>query len=229
MPQWAKTVSIYSKSSKKDINYLVCNNEAALLYMANLGCIEMNPWNSRTQYLNRPDYTVIDLDPSEKNTFGHVIETAQATKEVLDDANITGYCKTSGSSGLHIYIPLNAKYSYHEARDFTKLLCYYIEEKLPKLTSTKRAIKDRKGKVYLDYLQNRRGQTLASAYCVRPKSLAPVSCPISWDELNSNLKITDFNIHTVPNRIKKRGDIFKSIMQETIDMEKALFNLENLR
>ena len=193
--------------------------------MANLGCIEINPWNSRIQNLENPDYTIIDLDPSDKNTFEEVITVAQATKEVLDMAGIKGYCKTSGSSGMHIYIPLKAKYTYEESRDFTKLLCYYIHDMLPDLTSMARAVKDRKGKIYLDYLQNRRGQTLASPYCARPKPGATVSAPLEWKEVKSGLKIGDFTIKTMLKRLKTHGDLFTPVLETGIDMEKALIKL----
>ncbi len=225
LPDWVETVKIYSESSKKEIDYLLCQNEATLLYMANLGCIEINPWNSTIQNLEHPTYTVIDLDPSSKNTFEQVIEVALAAKEVLDLAKIKGFCKTSGSSGLHIYLPLDGKYSYEEARDFTKLLCYYIQEKLPKLTSMERAVKNRKDKIYLDYLQNRRGQTLAAPYCVRPKVGAPVSAPLSWKEVKPGLKILDYTIKTMPDRIKAMGEWFKPVLGKGIDMGKAIENL----
>jgi bifunctional non-homologous end joining protein LigD len=228
LPDWVATKKINSKSAEKDIEYLLCQNEATLLYMANLGCIEINPWNSRISELDNPDYTVIDLDPSENNSFEDVIEVALATKEVLDSAKIKGYCKTSGSSGLHIYIPLGAKYSYDEALAFTKLLCYFIHEKLPKLTSMERVVKSRKGKVYLDYMQNKRGQTLAAPYCLRPKEYAPASAPLEWKEVKSGLKILDFTIHSLPERIKKKGDIFTSVLLDTLDMENAIKNLNSL-
>ncbi|MBZ9728303.1 DNA ligase D [Salegentibacter sp. JZCK2] len=227
LPDWVATTEIYSESSEKDIEYMLCQNEATLLYMANLGCIEINPWNSRVENLDFPDYTVIDLDPSDKNTFEEVIEVAQAAKEVLDLAKIKGYCKTSGSSGLHIYIPLGANYSYNEARDFTKLLCYYIADKVPKITSMDRAKKKRTDKIYLDYLQNRRGQTLASAYCARPKPGAPVSAPLEWKEVKKGLKILDFTIKNMPQRIQKKGDLFTKVLDDGIDMEKAMQNLES--
>jgi bifunctional non-homologous end joining protein LigD len=227
LPDWVATTEIYSESSEKDIEYLLCQNEATLLYMANLGCIEINPWNSRIDNLDNPDYTVIDLDPSDKNTFDEVIEVAQAAKEVMDIAKIDGFCKTSGSSGLHIYIPLGGNYSYDEARDFTKLLCYYIAERVPKITSMDRAKKKRKDKIYLDYLQNRRGQTLASAYCVRPKPGAPVSAPLEWKEVKSGLKILDFNIKNMSQRIQKKGDLFKKVLGKGIDMEQAMQSLES--
>ncbi|HKL35740.1 MAG TPA: DNA ligase D, partial [Salegentibacter sp.] len=227
LPEWVASTEIYSESSEKDIEYLLCQNEATLLYMANLGCIEINPWNSRIGNLDKPDYTVIDLDPSDKNTFEEVIEVAQAAKEVLDLAKIEGFCKTSGSSGLHIYIPLGGNYNYNEARDFTKLLCYYIADKVPKITSMDRAKKKRKNKIYLDYLQNRRGQTLASAYCARPKPGAPVSAPLEWKEVKSGLKILDFNIKNMSQRIKKKGDLFQKVLKKGIDMEQAMQSLES--
>lgn len=225
LPDWVATTSIYSESSEKNIEYLLCQNEATLLYMANLGCIEINPWHSKVGNLDAPDYGVIDLDPSDKNTFEEVIEVAQAVKEVLDLANIDGFCKTSGSRGLHIYIPFGGQYSYQEGRDFIKLLCYFVQDKLPELTSMERAVKARKGKIYLDYLQNRRGQTIAAPYSVRPRKGATVSTPLEWDEVKSGLKITDFNIFNVPQRIAEKGDLFKELNSKTIDMEKALERL----
>lgn len=225
LPEWIETIKIHSESSKKEIDYLLCQNEATLLYMANLGCIEINPWNSTVHNLEKPSYTVIDIDPSDKNTFEQVIEVALAAKEVLDMAKIKSYCKTSGSTGIHIYIPLGEKYSYDEARDFTKLLCYFIQHKLPKLTSMERAVKNRKGKIYLDYLQNRRGQTLASAYCVRPKKGASVSAPLLWEEVKAGLKILDFTIKNMPERLETIGDIFLPVLQKGIDMEAAIDKL----
>ncbi|SHG61978.1 ATP-dependent DNA ligase LigD phosphoesterase module /ATP-dependent DNA ligase LigD polymerase module [Salegentibacter echinorum] len=227
LPKWVTTKKLYSESADKKIEYLLCQNEATLLYMANLGCIEINPWNSKIGSLENPDYTVIDLDPSENNSFNEVIEVAQAAKEVLDLAKIEGYCKTSGSSGLHIYLPLAGNYTYDEARDFTKLLCYYIAEKLPKLTSMDRAKKKRKNKIYLDYLQNRQGQTLAAAYCARPKPGAPVSAPLAWEEVKSGLEIRDFNIKNMPQRLTENGDLFQGVLDEGIQIEKAIESLEN--
>ncbi|MUP44389.1 DNA ligase D [Gramella sp. BOM4] len=229
LPGWIETVSIDSKSAKKQIEYMLCQNEANLLYMANLGCIEVNPWNSRIGNLENPDYTVIDLDPSEKNTFDEVIEVAHAAREILELANITACCKTSGSSGLHIYIPLQAQYTYEEARNFTKLICYFIKEKLSSLTSMERNLKKRGDKIYLDYLQNRRGQSLASVYCVRPKPGATVSAPIEWNELKKGLKISDFNINNMAERLEQKGDLFRDVLKKGLDMEKALERLNDLK
>lgn len=219
---WMETVEVYSESNKENLNYLLCQNEATLLYMANLGCIEINPWNSRTSNIENPDYAIIDLDPSKENTFEDVIETALATKEVLDLWKIPGFCKTSGSSGIHIIIPLGAKYSYDQARDFTKLICLQIQRKLPELTTLERTINKRNGKIYLDFLQNRRGQTLAAPYCVRPKEGAPVSAPLEWKEVKSGLNVLDFTMQNMPQRIQKKGDLWQGFMEKAIDMEDVL-------
>ncbi|MDT0685099.1 DNA ligase D [Autumnicola psychrophila] len=225
LPDWIETTKIHSKSSEKDIEYMLCQKEATLLYMANLGCIEINPWSSRVQNLENPDFTVIDIDPSEKNTFEEVIEVAQAAKVVLEKAGIEGYCKTSGSSGIHVYIPLGALYTYEEGRDFTKLLCYFINEMLPEITTMERNVRKRKGKIYLDFLQNRRGQTLAAPYCARPKPGATVSAPLLWKEVKSGLQLSDFNIKTMPERIERKGDLFAGVLKSGIDMGEALERL----
>lgn len=221
-PDWIKTKSVYSESTEKDIDYMLCQNEATLIYMANLGCIEINPWNARTGSLDKPDYLVIDLDPSDKNGFEQVIEVAQAFHGLLEELKIEGYCKTSGASGLHIYLPLGAKYSFEQVRDFCRLLCTIIQERLPKLTTMERTLKARKGRIYLDYLQNRSGQTLASVYSVRPKAGAPVSTPLLWSEVNSKLDKNDFTIFTIHERLKEHQDLFKPVLGKGIKMEKAL-------
>jgi len=226
LPSWIETLEQFSKSSDRTINYLLCQNEATLLYMANMGCIEINPWNSRIGLLDKPDYAIIDLDPSDTNTFEHVITVAQVVKQILDQAGIEGLCKTSGSSGIHIYLPLAAQYTYAEARNFTKLLCMFVEEQLPDLTSMTRAVKARKGKIYLDYLQNRKGQTLAAAYCVRPRSGATVSAPLEWHEVKPGLKIDDFTLKTMPFRLQKKGDLFAGVRGAGIDMAAAIERLE---
>lgn len=139
VPDWAETTSIYSESANKQIDYLLCQNEATLLYMANLGCVEINPWNARTSQLDFPDYGIIDLDPSDSNTFEEVIEVAQVAGEILSNAKIDAYSKTSGSTGLHIFIPMGARYEYELCRSFVKFICYLIWEKMPTITSMERS------------------------------------------------------------------------------------------
>lgn len=225
-PDWIQTKSIYSESTEKNIEYMLCQNEATLIYMANLGCIEVNPWNSRIETLDKPDYIVIDLDPSDKNDFKEVVEVAQAFYELFNELKIESFCKTSGASGLHIYIPLGAQYTFEEGRNFCKLLCTIIQEKLPKLTTMERSLNARKERIYLDYLQNRPGQTLASVYSVRPQPGAPVSTPLSWDEVNSKLDKNDFTIFTIEKKITNSQNFFHKILGKGIKIESILENLD---
>ncbi|MGY8914214.1 MAG: DNA ligase D [Flavobacteriales bacterium] len=228
VPNWAETIALYSKSSERDIDYLLCQNTATLIYMANLGCIEINPWNSSIGKLEYPDYGIIDLDPPEGMPFKNVIKIALEFKKVLDAADIIGYCKTSGSKGLHIYLPMGAKYKYDEVRNFIKLLCFLVKEKVPEIATMERQIIKREGKIYLDYLQNRKGQTIASVYSVRPVKGAQVSTPLDWDELNTKINPAMFTIKNMPERLGKMGDLFQPLLTTSLNMEKALEKLEAL-
>jgi bifunctional non-homologous end joining protein LigD len=220
-------VKVYKhKNEKKVIDYVMCNNKAALLYLANLGCIEINPWSNRFSKEDKPDWLALDLDPGEHNTFKQVVEVAQKIKELTDAASLTSYCKTSGASGLHIYIPLAAKYDYDTVKNFGHLCMQLIEAQLPKIATTERMIKKRGKKIYLDFLQNRPGQTLASVYSLRPVEAATVSMPIIWDELIPSLQPTQFTIYNALERIEKTGDIFKPVLSESNDLKKAIGFLE---
>ncbi len=225
LPEWMQTISIYSKSSERDINYLLCQNTASLIYMANMGCIEINPWNSRIGKIDFPDYGIIDMDPPEGVDFAQVIRIAREAKSILDAGGINGFLKTSGSKGLHIYIPMGAKYTYEEVRNFIKLLCHFIMDKCADVATLERALKKRNGKIYLDYLQNRKGQTIASAYSVRPLPGAPVSMPIEWDELEAGLSPQQFTLRNAPKRLESTKDIFKLMLETSFDMEEALDKL----
>lgn len=225
VPGWIKSIPIHSDSSHKDIDYLLCNNEATLAYMANLGCIEINPWLSRTRSLDKPDFIVLDLDP-EDISFRHVVETALCIKEILDGFGLSHHCKTSGSSGLHIYIPTGAKYSYDSCRLFAEYVAKQAQHQLPDITSVIRAKSQRKKKVYIDYLQNSRGQTVAAPYSVRPKPGATVSAPLLWEEVNSSLRISDFDIWNMPDRIKEKGELWQDIRNEKNDLRKVIKQIE---
>ncbi len=226
-PDWIKKEEIHSDSGDKFIKYILCNDKATMAYLNNLGCIEFNIWTSKVETIDFPDYLVLDLDPSEKNSFDDVIETAKVAKTIMDKAKIKGYCKTSGSSGIHIYIPTGAKYSFEQVKNFGHVLMQKVQEELPEITTLERSLQKRdKNKIYLDYLQNRRGQTLASVYSLRPKNGAPVSMPIEWSELKAGLKPTDFNIENALERVKKNGDLFKPVLGKGFDMLKAISNLE---
>ncbi|MEO6538768.1 MAG: DNA polymerase domain-containing protein, partial [Ferruginibacter sp.] len=225
-PSFVKSIPLYSESTKKDIDYIICNNNATLAYMNNLGCIEINPWNSTTKKLDYPDYLIIDIDPSDKNNFEQVIETALAFKTILDKAGAECFCKTSGSSGLHIFLPMGKKYSYETVKDFAHLVCTMVQEILPRFTSLERNLAKRGNKnIYLDYLQNRRGQTLACAYSLRPKKGATVSAPLHWREVKKGLHPSQFNIKNIFARLKKEGDLFKGVLGKAVDLNKCLEKL----
>jgi len=229
IPDWIKTTQVYSESNDKYIDYIYCNDKATLAYLNNLGCIDLNPWNSSLPDLEHPDFMVLDLDPSKKNSFDDVIETALQVNEVLNSIKVKGYCKTSGSTGIHIYIPMGGKYDFDQVKDFAHILMKQVNENLPKITTLERSLQKRDDKkIYLDYLQNRTGQTLASAYSLRPKEGASVSMPLEWEELKPGLKPTDFNIHNALERIKEKGDLFKPVLGKGIDMMKALELLQDI-
>ncbi len=221
-PAFVKSIPLYSESAKKDIDYIICNDKATLAYLNNLGCIELNPWNSTTKALDKPDYMIIDIDPSPKNSFEQVIETANVFKQILDKAGAVSFCKTSGATGLHIYVPMGRKYLYEQVRGFAEIICKIAHEQLPKFTSVERNLKKRGNKIYLDYLQNSRGQTIAAAYSVRPQPGATVSTPLLWKEVKAGLHPSAFTIHTVPARVKKLKDIFKPVLGKGIDLRKCL-------
>jgi bifunctional non-homologous end joining protein LigD len=225
VPSFVKTDQIQS-GEEKTIDYIVCNNLATLLYVANLGSIEMNPSNNLISYPEHPDWMVIDLDPSDKNSFSQVVEVALATKDVLDQAGVSSYCKTSGASGLHVYVPLHHRYHYDQVKDFALLIARKVQERMPKITTLERSLKKRGPQIYLDYLQNRRGQTLASVYSLRPRNGATVSTPLEWKELNGKLQPSAFTMHTIFERLRKKGDLFAPLLKENIDLLTALRRLE---
>jgi bifunctional non-homologous end joining protein LigD len=221
-PEWADTFP-YTTGDGEDKEYLLGNDDATLLWMASLGCIEMNPWFSRSQSPDNPDYCVIDLDP-DKNTFDQVIHVAQIVKEVLDKMEVPGYAKTSGSTGMHIYIPLGAKYSYDQSQMFAKIIVNLVHQQVPEFTSLERIVANRKGKMYLDFLQNRPGATIAGPYSLRPKPGATVSMPLDWREVKPGMTMKDFTIFNALDRLKERGDVFKGVLGKGIDLSKAIEN-----
>jgi bifunctional non-homologous end joining protein LigD len=225
IPPWINTFPYTSEGIKK--SFLVPTREADVLYMASLGCIELNPWSSRVQKPHHPDFCIIDLDP-DTNSFDQVIKTAQVTRDILQSADIPCYCKTSGSTGIHIYIPLGTKYLYEDSREFGRLIATIVHEQIPRFTSIERATADRKGKIYIDFLQNRPQATLAAAYSLRPKPGATVSMPLHWEEVKKGLKMKDYTIRNAVARIREQGDIFKPVLGKGINMKKAIANLEKL-
>ena len=225
-PSFVDVFKVKAESNYKIIDYIVCNNKATLFYVVNLGCIEINPWNSTTKNPDNPTWMVIDIDPSDKNTFAEVVDTALATKMILDKAGVKCYCKTSGSSGLHVYTPLKNKYDYDTVRNFANIVASLVQEQLPKTTTLERSLDKRGPRIYIDWLQNRTGQTLASVYSLRPVPGASVSAPLEWKEVDHKLSPKQFTIQNIFARIKKKGDLFLPVLSEANSIEKALKKLK---
>lgn len=227
IPSWLKTFKVFSESADKDIDYLICNDKATLIYMANLGCIEINPWNSTIKNLEKPDWVVIDLDPPKKMPdFKQVVDAANVVREIMDGLEVDCYCKTSGATGLHIYIPLGAQYDYDTVKIFAQLIAQKVNDKLPKTTTLNRPLNQRNNRIYVDYLQNRQGQTLAAPYSARPKPGATVSTPLEWDEVNHKLSPSQFTIKNMLSRVEKKGDLWKPVLGKGIDMLQVIELIE---
>lgn len=226
VPSFVQTKKIHSESGDKDIHYILCNNAATLTYLNNLGCIELNPWHSTIEKLNNPDYVVIDIDPSEGNTFNQVIEVAQTFNEIMKRVKAPCYCKTSGATGIHIYIPTAKQYTYDQLKDFAHIICILAQEQLPSFTTLERNLRKRGNKmIYLDHLQNRKGQTISCVYSLRPRPGAPVSMPLKWTEVKPGLDPLDFNIYNSLKRIEQRKDAFTEVIGKGIDLPGVLKKL----
>ncbi|MBO0697632.1 MAG: DNA ligase D [Zavarzinella sp.] len=223
-PEWVETVTIPPESGDSPVTYCLCQDQASLLYLANLACIELNPWISRVGSLERPDFLVVDLDP-EAIPFPRVIEAALAVRRALEDAGAECLCKTSGKRGLHVCVPLGAKYDFDQARQFAQLLATLVHQKLPRSTSLVRQPALRQKRVYLDYLQNRRGQTLVAPYSVRPAPGAPVSTPLRWSEVRKGLDPGRFTIRTMAKRLEKFGDVWDASWKPGVDLGGCLERL----
>lgn len=225
-PEWVETKEIKSDSEGRSIRFVICQDEATLIYLVNLGSIDLHGWTSRVNSLDNPDHMILDLDPGETE-FTDVIKTALAVKQVLDRAGISGFCKTSGIEGIHIYVPLGGKYTHDQAKELAYLIAVMTNDLLPEVTSIERSPEKRRGKVYLDYLQNGFGKNTAVPYCVRPVKGARISTPLEWREVRHGLVMDKFTIKTVPKRLQKMGDIFRGVLGEGIDMRKAVDRLQS--
>lgn len=223
-PDWLKLCPV--QHEEKVDNYLMIQDLKSLLYSVNLGSIDLHPFLSQKKTLNYPDYCIIDLDPHEI-AFEKTVEAALVVHEILNSLSVKHYCKTSGGNGLHIMIPLRAKYTYEQSRQFAEIICSIVHKKLPKTTSMERSPQKRPKKIYLDCLQNRFGQSIAAPYTVRPRPKAKISTPLLWEEVNHQLDPTTFTIETVPGRIKMLGDILKPLLKESVNLQKALKLIES--
>ena len=212
-PSWAATFRTKRKNKKegarKVIDYLVCQNEATLQYIVNLGCIDINPWTSRIQSPEQPDYIIIDLDPSDSD-FAKVVECARAAKEFFDSQRIVAFPKTSGKTGMHLYLPC-MDLDFQEARQIAIKICENIHSLVPSISTTEVRIEKRGDKLFLDPSQNDFADTVAAPYAVRPNKLPTVSAPLEWKEVNTKLDPARFTVTTILERLQKKGDLFSGV------------------
>lgn len=205
----------HRKEGKRDvIDYLVCNNVATLIYIINLGCIDVNPWTSRTISPVTPDYVVIDLDPSDGD-FSKAIEAAQAARDYFGRHALKSFVKTSGKTGIHLYLPCSV-FSFADARVLATRICEGIHELVPGITTTQVSVADRGTSLYLDPNQNDYADTVAAPYCVRPSRTPIVSTPLSWREVNGDLDPAAFTMDSIEKRLRKKGDLFKAVLDRNI-------------
>jgi bifunctional non-homologous end joining protein LigD len=221
VPDWVRTETISHEDVKRDIRYFVIDDLPSLRYVANLGTIPIHVWSACVASLEHPDWMVLDLDPKEA-PFTHVVQVARALKTILDELSLPSFIKTSGATGLHVLIPMGRRYTHEETRTFARLLAMLTVESVPEISTVTRAIHGRGGKVYVDFGQNGRGNTIVSPYAVRPLRGAPASCPLRWDEVTARLDPARFTIRTIPERFEEMPDPCVGILGEGVDMAKAL-------
>ena len=212
-PAWIKTCAIEHNSGNV-IDFPMIQDRAALLWLINLGCIDLNQWYARCDDVNRPDYLHFDLDPGEGATFDRVLETGLVVHEALDALKMPSVVKTTGSRGLHVYVPIVRNVIQKQVWTFAKALAQELASRHPSLvTAEYRVAKRPRGRVLVDYNQNAWGRTLASIYSVRPRPDATVSTPVTWKEVERGVRIEDFTVKNVPARVAKLGDLWKPLLQ----------------
>ncbi len=225
VPDWIRTVTVWSESSGRELNYFVAEDTDTLLYLANLGTIPLHIWHSPTATLAQPDWCLLDLDPKDA-PFAHVVEVALVLHTLCNELGLPHYVKTSGSSGLHVLIPLGRQMGYDQSVTLGELIARVIVREVPKIATVERSLRRREGRVYVDYLQNRHGQLMAAPFSVREKPGATVSTPLDWTEVTENLSLADYTIETVPRRMEALGsDSMAPVLDQSPDLITALEKL----
>ena len=224
-PSWIRTVPIWSEDTQREINYFVCDDEESLLYVANLGSIPLHIWASRVGWLELPDWCVIDLDPKEA-PFSDVVRTALVLRALCESIGLPSYVKTTGKTGLHILLPLGRQCTYAQSRTLGELLARVVLRELSDIATITRHVTKRGDKVYLDYLQNRTGQTIVAPFSVRPLPGATVSMPLRWDEVNDSLDPRNYTIRTALERMERLGaDPVRPVLDDMPDLGAVLARL----
>ena len=212
-PAFIKTARLTNKEGR-EIDYAVYTTTASLLHFVNLGTIEQHPWHSTIAKLDNPDWIAIDLDPK-KAPWENVLQVALTGKEVCDELGLKAFPKTSGSSGIHIYLPLKPTNGYESVAEFSRLLASEIARRVPKIATVERTIAKRKSdQVYVDWMQNARGKSLAAVFTARAKPKATVSMPLTWKQIEQGVKIPDFTVKNVPALLKKKGDAWSEFFNQ---------------
>lgn len=224
-PDWMPTWPFLAEDNRV-LQFLVAEEPAALAFVANLGAIELHPWLSRCATPDNPDWAVIDLDPSEGCTFEEVVTLARLVRQILAAVRIEGFPKLSGATGIHIYCPCGPGYTYAETAAFCEAIGRVLLKVYPQKVTLERMVAKRTGKIYVDYLQNRRGQTITSVYGVRPLPGAPVSAPVTWAEVEAGPP--RFTIRTIWNRLAAVGDLFAPILTMAQDLRRATAELQSM-
>lgn len=219
LPSFVKTVRIRAKSTGRDVHYIVCSNKATLLYLANLGCIELHVWGSRTAKLRCPTYMVIDLDPG-GNAFADVAAVARETRKVIAAAGGTSLVKTSGKRGVHVYVPLRPIYDFDEVRSVARLVAELVHRRMPKLTSVSPRLSARRHKVYLDCARNGFGQTTVAPYSLRAFAKATISTPLDWRELTAGCSPARYHVRSMARRVRMKGDLWEAAMRKPNSLRK---------
>lgn len=211
-PVFIKTVRLRNQEGR-ELNYAVYTTVGSLLHFVNLGTIEQHPWHSTVKHLDKPDYLMLDLDPKAA-PWKNVLEVALVCKEVLDELGLPAFPKTSGSSGIHVYIPLKPKYDYGKIAEIAIALANEVAQRAPKIATTQRSLaKRQKQQVYVDAMQNARGKTIASPFSARAKPGATVSMPLTWKQVEKGVKISDFTIRNAPGLLKKNGNAWREFFE----------------
>jgi len=225
---WLRTELIESEHNHGPIKYVFAEDRASLLYLVNLGCIDHNPWMSRSPTLDNPDFILIDLDPQEC-PFDMIVDAALLVKQALDQIGLAGYPKTTGGDGMHVYVPVEPVYSYEETRTFAELIARLVFDRQPDLFTTPRSVSKRKtNRVYFDYLQNGKSKTIAAPYVLRAYPGAPVATPLEWSEVRNGLHPSQFHIGNARERFTEKGDLFAGVIEQPQRLEGALEKLERL-
>jgi bifunctional non-homologous end joining protein LigD len=221
-----ETVDV-ARDGEPPVLYAMCNDRRALLTLINTGSIDLHPWFSHQGSLDSPDWAVLDLDPKEAS-FPSVIKIARAAGRLLRGLGLEPYLKTSGSTGLHVYLPLKPGYTFEQSRMFCEAVARLLVRDHPELATVERVVSRREGRVYIDFLQNRREQTVVPPYVVRPVEAASVSMPLEWDELEEEFRIEDFNLVSAPRRLERTGDLFRTALSRPQDLAPAIQALEKM-